>query len=112
LAKAERRSQQQNIRDAAREKILELLTKEQRARFEPSMVDQPAARRERAANVWVPGPDGEPKAVTVRLGLADANVTEILEGELREGQEVIVGSTERPASRTGRGQGSSSGLKL
>src|SRR5215813_7389653 len=112
LAKAERRSQQQNIRDAAREKIVELLTKEQRARFEPSMVDQPSARRERSANVWVLGPDGEPKAVTVRLGLADANVTEILEGELREGQEVIVGSTERPASRTGRGQGSSSSLKL
>jgi len=112
VAKAERRSQQQNIRDAAREKILELLTKEQRARFEPSMVDQPSARRERSANVWVLGPDGEPKAVTVRLGLADANATEILEAELREGQEVIVGSTERPASRTGRGQSSSSSLKL
>src|SRR5262245_36140845 len=111
VAKAERRSQQQNIRDAAREKILELLTKEQRARFEPSMVDQPSARRERSANVWVLGPDGEPKAVTVRLGLADANATEILEAELREGQQVIVGSTERPAPRTGRGQSSSS-LKL
>ena len=111
LAKAERRSQQQNIRDAAREKIMELLTKEQRARFDPSMVDQPAARRERSGSVWVLGPDGEPKAIIVRLGLADANATEILEGELSEGQEVIVGSTERPAPRTGRGQGSSS-LKL
>ena len=111
LAKAERRSQQQNIRDAAREKIMELLTKEQRARFEPSMVDQPAARRERSGSVWVLGPDGEPKAIIVRLGLADANATEILEGELSEGQQVIVGSTERPAPRTGRGQSSSS-LKL
>ena len=111
VAKAERRSQQQNIRDAAREKIMELLTKEQRARFEPSMVDQPAARRERSGSVWVLGPDGEPKAIIVRLGLADANATEILEGELSEGQQVIVGSTERPAPRTGRGQSSSS-LKL
>src|SRR5438094_431958 len=111
VAKAERRSQQQNIRDAAPEKIMGLPTKEQRARFEPSMVDQPAARRERSGSVWVLGPDGEPKAIIVRLGLADANATEILEGELSEGQEVIVGSTERPAPRTGRGQGSSS-LKL
>src|SRR5438876_1049830 len=104
VAKAERRSQQQNIQDAAREKIMELLTKEQRARFEPSMVDQPAARRERSGSVWVLGPDGEPKAIIVRLGLADANATEILEGELSEGQQVIVGSTERPAPRTGRGK--------
>jgi HlyD family secretion protein len=105
LAKAERRSRQQNIREAAREKITQILTEEQRARFEPSMVDQPHARsKDRSGRVWVPGADGEPRAVTVQLGLADGNFTEVLEGELREGQEVIVGSTERPASRTGKGR--------
>src|SRR5437867_2052680 len=112
LPKAERRSRQQNIRDAAQEKITRILTEEQRARFEPSMVDQPDARRNRSGRVWVRGADGEPKPVTVHLGLADANFTEVLEGELKEGQEVIVGSTERPAPRGGKGQASGSTLRF
>jgi len=112
LSKAERRSRQQNIRDAAREKITRILTEEQRARFEPSMVDQPDARKNRSGRVWVRGADGEPRPLTVQLGLADANFTEVLEGEFKEGQEVIVGSTERPAPRGGKGQAPSSTLRF
>jgi len=112
LSKAERRSRQENIREAAREKITQILTEEQRARFEPSMVDQPDARRDRSGRVWVPGADGEPRPVTVQLGLADANFTEVLEGELKEGQEVIVGSSERPAPRGGKGQAPSATLRF
>ena len=112
LSKAERRSRQQNIRDAAQEKITRILTEEQRARFEPSMVDQPDARKNRSGRVWVRGADGEPRPLTVQLGLADANFTEVLEGELKEGQEVIVGSTERPAPRGGKGQAPSSTLRF
>ena len=112
LSKAERRSRQQNIRDAAREKITRILTEEQRARFEPSMVDQPDARKNRSGRVWVRGADGEPRPLTVQLGLADANFTEVLESELREGQEVIVGSAERPAPRAGKGQAPGSALRF
>jgi HlyD family secretion protein len=41
--------------------------------------------------VWVPGPDGQPKAVDLRTGLTDGTSTEILEGPLKEGDEVILG---------------------
>jgi len=52
-----------------------------------------------AGRVWVIGPDGKPAAITVTLGLSDGASTEVLRGEVREGQDVIVGS----AGGTGRG---------
>ena len=44
-----------------------------------------------AGRVWILGPDGKPKPVTLTLGLSDGASTEVLRGELKEGQEVIVG---------------------
>jgi len=42
--------------------------------------------------VWVPGPDGEPRMVPVRIGLGDTNVTEI---SSTEGvREVIIGRSQ------------------
>jgi HlyD family secretion protein len=48
--------------------------------------------------LWVPGPDGQPKAVEVRTGLTDGSSTELLEGPLKEGDEVIVGAGEPPGA--------------
>jgi HlyD family secretion protein len=52
--------------------------------------------------VFTIGPDGEPRSVSVKLGISDGNVTEIVEGPLQTGQQVIIGevpaSAARPAS--------------
>ncbi|MBI4590270.1 MAG: efflux RND transporter periplasmic adaptor subunit [Candidatus Rokubacteria bacterium] len=101
LSDAERRARGQRIREAAREKIKEILTPEQRARFDQSGADQSGARGGLAGRVWIVGADGKPKPLTLQLGISDGNFTEVLKGGLREGQEVIVGSTERPAARPG-----------
>jgi len=50
------------------------------------------ARSGTAGRVWVIGADGKPAAISVTLGLSDGASTEVLRGDLREGQEVIVGS--------------------
>ncbi|MGH7394828.1 MAG: efflux RND transporter periplasmic adaptor subunit, partial [Candidatus Methylomirabilales bacterium] len=44
--------------------------------------------------VWVLE-DGTPKPVTITLGLKDGNSVEVEAGELREGQEVLVGTGPR-----------------
>ena len=44
-----------------------------------------------AGRVWVLGAEGKPKAVNVVLGISDGSSTEVVSGELKEGQEVIVG---------------------
>jgi HlyD family secretion protein len=67
-------------------------------RFRPPSVRtavQPAAgsRRQvvRSQVVWVVGADGKPAAVPVTLGLTDGRMSEITSGNLKEGQEVIIG---------------------
>jgi HlyD family secretion protein len=44
-----------------------------------------------SGRVWIVGDDGKAKAIEVRLGLTDGSMTEIVSGDLKEGQEVIAG---------------------
>jgi len=57
-----------------------------------------AALRFRPApgKLWRPGARGEPVAVSVHTGLSDGTSTEIAEGPLKEGDEVIVAGAEPP----------------
>ncbi len=41
--------------------------------------------------VWMVGGEGQPQAVPVKPGIADQQFTEVLEGQVREGDRVIVG---------------------
>jgi HlyD family secretion protein len=49
--------------------------------------------------VWVLGPDGKPKQVSLQLGLSDGTSTEVVGGDLTEQQQVIVGlGGDRPSA--------------
>ena len=53
-----------------------------------------------AGRVWVLGPDGKPAALTIQLGIGDGTYTEVAKGDVKEGQQVIVGVAvpgDRPA---------------
>lgn len=41
--------------------------------------------------IWVMGPDGKPQPRRIKIGLTDGSATEVLEGDLREGEVVITG---------------------
>ncbi|MCI0663270.1 MAG: efflux RND transporter periplasmic adaptor subunit [Acidobacteria bacterium] len=53
--------------------------------------------------VWVPGPDKKPQKRFILLGITDGSFTEILQGDLKEGEVIIVGqnitSENRPQNR-------------
>jgi len=49
--------------------------------------------------VWVAGPDGKPAAIALTLGLSDGTSTEVLRGEIKESQDVIVGPRRRREPR-------------
>jgi HlyD family secretion protein len=54
--------------------------------------------------VWVL--DGDKlKAVTLTLGISDGAATEVLRGDLKEGQEIVIGT----ASAAGKGSGAPAG---
>jgi len=92
LPEAERRSKAQQIRQAQRARIREILTDEQKARYDEMTATAGEVRSGTAGRVWVVGPDGKPAPITLTLGLSDGASTEVLRGDLHEGQEVIVGS--------------------
>jgi HlyD family secretion protein len=61
---------------------------------------QNAGTNATSARVWVAGENGRPLPVKVRTGLSDDNSTQLLDGRLADGQQLIVGvspSRERPA---------------
>jgi HlyD family secretion protein len=54
--------------------------------------------RPAAGRLWIVGEDGKPAALAVKTGLSDGASTEIVEGALKEGDEVILG-TDAPAAK-------------
>jgi len=44
-----------------------------------------------AGRVWIVGTDGKPAAVQLQLGIGDGTYTEVARGEIKEGEQVIVG---------------------
>ncbi|MCI0484361.1 MAG: efflux RND transporter periplasmic adaptor subunit [candidate division NC10 bacterium] len=71
-------------------------------RFKPPSPDGgPLAAQEKArgsSQIWILD-DGRLSGVAVELGLSDEYFTEVLEGDVKEGQAVVVGSGTRDASR-------------
>jgi HlyD family secretion protein len=78
-------------------------------RFRPPGVpaanlDRPGATRSSTGLVWILGPDGQPVAVPVTLGITDGASTEIVQGDLDVGHAVVIGlEAAAPAPSTGPG---------
>lgn len=67
----------------------------------PSPEGEPLAAQEKgrqSSQVWI-WAEGRLRGVQVRLGLSDENFTEILDGDLREGEPVVVGLASREGPR-------------
>ncbi len=94
LPEAEKNKAFERNRAEIREKVAVLLTPEQKKRYEEMAAEAQAARAGGAGGsgrLWVLGDDGNPKSISVRLGLTDGSMTEVISGEIKEGSEVIVG---------------------
>ncbi len=91
LSEQERQSKAQRVREGMRARIREILTPEQQTKYD-ELSGSEGGRRATAGRLWIFGPDGKPKAVAVRLGITDGTSTEVVSGELQEGQEVLAGA--------------------
>jgi hypothetical protein len=96
----DRRKAGERLRAESRVRVMELLTEAQKPVYERLLAEQGGTRAGTAAagRLWVPGADGQPQPVDVRTGLTDGTSTEILEGPLKEGDEIILGPGEPPAA--------------
>jgi HlyD family secretion protein len=72
----------------------------------------PGGRSGPRGRAWVLGPDGKPKQVSVQLGISDGTNTELVGGDLTEGQQVLVGSSGTTPPPPGGGTTSGPRLRL
>ena len=69
------------------------LAPEQRPAWERLLAESGGRGQSAAGRVWTPE-NGQPKPVDLRLGLTDGTSTEVLDGGLAEGAEVIIGTVD------------------
>jgi HlyD family secretion protein len=106
LSDQDRQGQARKIREATRARIREILTAEQREKYDESIAARdPGAVDPRSGapgRVWVLDGD-QVKPVALTLGISDGAATEVLRGDLTEGQEIVVGSGGAAGGRTSTG---------
>lgn len=89
---AQRKKEAGRLRAQSRTEIAAILNEEQLKRYEALAAEQRGVVTTRGT-VWVPDGTRAPKSVSVRLGISDGSFTELLGGELKEGDAVIIGSS-------------------
>ncbi|MEA2934805.1 MAG: HlyD family secretion protein [Variibacter sp.] len=98
-----RRAQFRELRAQLNDRIAAVLTAEQKPKFEElkaRFAERAGDRRNvQTGRVFVAGANGKPEAMTVRLGVSDGTVTEIVSG-LQPDQQVIVGGGPRVVAAT------------
>jgi HlyD family secretion protein len=108
----ERRGRARDARAQTRAQIRALLTDTQRQQYEELLKNSEPRQGDgslpgRPGRVWLRHADGRPESVALSIGISDDSFTEVLSGDLREGQEVITGllTSAKPASAAPPGFG-------
>lgn len=99
LSDEERRAAFRKARTEMVTKVAAVLDPERKAKFEAMMQEGRAPSQQGTpGRVYVLGDDGQPRAVPVMLGPTDGAYTELVSGDLKDGQAVIIGGGPRAAA--------------
>ena len=96
---ANRRQRADRLRVEVRQRINAMLNAEQQKRYAEIVANDMgrSSNGTGTGRVYIPTPAG-PKEVALRTGLSDGTATEVVSGELREGDAVIVGIVQSSAA--------------
>lgn len=89
------------MRENSQKEIAPLLNEAQRAKYR-DLLRKREESGVRRAQLWVLNGSGEPAPVNIGIGISDGSVTEVVRGDLKEGQSVVVGQTKEPAAARSR----------
>jgi HlyD family secretion protein len=89
------------IQSLLRQKIMGLLTEEQKQKWENRQGEEGEERKQ--ATVWVLSSAGKPVPVSIVLGITDGTLSELVSGDLKEGTELIVEETSKKKTQTTSG---------
>lgn len=104
LPESDRRPRAERMRADVRQRITAMLNAEQQLRYAEIVASETGRGGGAlgAGRVFVPAAAG-PQEVRLRIGLSDGNATEVVDGPLKEGDEVIVGTAQSAAPAAPRG---------
>jgi HlyD family secretion protein len=108
-------AQRRRARSEVRDKIRAILTPDQQKKFDalqPAPDGGTGGVIATAARVYVAGVDGKPQAVAIMIGLSDGTYSEVVSGDLKAGQEVLVGTGGGAAGRASGTPGGGPRLRL
>jgi HlyD family secretion protein len=93
VPEADRRARQERLRVEIRQKIGSMLSGDQQKKYAEIVAAETGrgAGTSSAGRVFV-ATDDAPREVALRIGLTDGNATEVVSGDLKEGDSVIVGT--------------------
>lgn len=103
VPEADRRTRGERLRAEVRQKINAMLNADQQKRYAEIVAAETGRVAAGSGRVFVPGPDGKPVEVKLRLGLTDGNASELVSGDILEGAEVIVGTIAGNTSKSPSG---------
>jgi HlyD family secretion protein len=78
------------IQSLLRQKIMGVLTEEQRRKYMELVQSSSREEQRRPGRVWILSPEGKTIPISIVLGITDGTFSEVMSGDLREGMEVIV----------------------
>lgn len=88
----ERQKLAERNRSEMRAQIMEMLTPQQKTRYEEILAETGSGRRGGTrGRIYTLDEKGQPKALNVRFGLTDGSSTEVISPEVKEGMEIITG---------------------
>lgn len=100
-------------RSDMRAQIAEVLTPEQRKKYEEINAEQSGRRGANTpGRVYVPDEKGQPKEIAVRVGLTDGTMTEITSPDLKQGMTVITGVAQPAAGRNAASPAAARGPRM
>jgi HlyD family secretion protein len=91
----ERQKLMERSRSEVRAQITEILTPEQKSKYEQILAES-GDRRGTRGRIYTLDENKQPKLLEVRFGLTDGTSTEVIAPELQEGMEIITGATQQP----------------
>ncbi len=95
------RAKVMNIREKGRRAIHAILNQDQRRKF--AQLSKTRARNPaRPGRIWIKDDEGKASPVQVMTGISDGSFTEILRGDLKPGQKVIIGIDRSSTRAKGR----------
>jgi HlyD family secretion protein len=99
------------IQSLLQQKIMGLLTEEQKRKYSERSSSSSSERGEQGeqgkpGRVWVLSPEGKPVPASIVLGITDGTFSEVMAGDLREGADVIVEETSSKKNQSQSGSSS------